>query len=946
MRRFRRLLLVAASGLALGAGAGLPALAQTPAPAAWSHEASDLAPDAAVRFGRLPNGMRYALMHNATPPGQASLRLRIGAGTLMETDDQKGLAHFTEHMVFNGSDDIPENELLRILERLGLAFGADTNATTAPDETVYKLELPRTDDETVDASLRILREMMSDALMATADIDAERGVIVGEDRSRDTPGRRSAVAQLSLLAQGQRLASRLPDGDNTIVQTAPAQSFIDFYRAWYRPERATLVAVGDFDLDVMEAKIRAAFESWRGEGAAGADPDLGQVAERGPETRILVEPGVQSTLQLNWVRPPDLSPDTADQRKQKTLANLGLAVLNRRLGEIARADNPPFLGAGASTGDLFDSVEIGTVSAAFNPGQWARALETMEQEQRRLVQFGVTEAELQREIADTRTALQNAAAAAATRSTPGLAGALAASVNADRVFTSPAANLALFEALTQGLTPAQVDAAVRQAFEGQGPIMLVVSPVPIEGGEAAVTAALEASRQVPVAARAADAALDWPYADFGPAAQPVDRTEVQDLGLTLVRFANGVRLTVKPTDFRDDQILVSVRTGIGDLALPTDRVTEGQLVDNVLVAGGVGRLTLDQMTRVLSGRTYNVSAGMGADAFQFTGATTPADLPLQMQVMAAYLTDPGLRAAPFDQIKSAFPQMMGQILSTPGGAFAVKSAELLAGGDRRAAFPTEAEVAAMDLDALRQIVRQGLAQGPIDIVMVGDVTPEDAVAAVAATFGALPARAPAPAPAPGADQRRFPDPTATPVRLTHNGQPGQALGYVAWPTTDAVGDRTEARRVSLLSDVLQLRLNAVIREQMALAYSPRAGASASNTFPGYGSIAVTAEVTPDDLPRLFETIDQIAADLRDTPIEADELIRAQRPTVEALKRSRNDNAYWLGQLQDAQKTPASLDEIRNHLADLESVTPADIQALALTYLRPDRAWRAEVVPAQ
>lgn len=940
MRPVRRLLLAAVSGLALGAAA-LPAMAQT-APS-WTQATSDIPADANVRFGQLENGMRYAILRNATPAGQASLRLHIAAGSLMENEEQLGLAHFTEHMLFNGTEEVPENELLRTLERLGLSFGADTNAMTAFDQTVYMLELPRTDDETVDTSLHIMRQQASAALMTAEAIDAERGVIVGEQRTRDTPGLRSLIAQLKLLAPGQRLPDRLPIGDLEVIRTAPRERFVDFYTSYYRPERATFVAVGDFDVDAMEAKIRGAFDSWRGVGAAGPDPDLGQVAPRQTETKILLEPGIQSSIQLNWVRNPDLDPDTRAERREETLESLGLAVLNRRLGELARADNPPFLGAGGSTSDLWDSVGVGGVSAAFNPGGWKRALETIEQEQRRLIQFGVSQAELQREITEVRTAMENAVARAATRSTPALANGLVGAVNDDRVFASPATNLELFNAVVDGLTTEQVNAAVRTAFQGQGPVILVITPVEIEGGEAAVTSAFEASRQVAVTARADEAVLEWPYADFGTAATPSNRTEVDDLGATLVTFPNGVRLTVKPTDFRDDQILVRVRTGIGDLAMPSDRVTEAQLVDNVLTAGGLGRLTVDQTNRVLSGRTYSVNASMGTDAFQLNGATKPEDLDLQMQVLAAYMTDPGLRAAPFEQIKSLYPQLISQVRATPGGAFGLDAGALLASGDRRAATPTTEEVAAMQLDTLRTIVRDGLAHGPIDIVMVGDVTVDDAIKSVASTFGALPARGAAATPPAGSDQRRFPAGTAAPVRLTHTGQPNQAMGYVAWPTADAIGDRTLSRQLGILSDVIQLRLNEVIRERMAIAYSPRSGSSSSTTFPGYGSISVQVDVKPEDLPRLFEAVDAIAASLRDTPIEQDELVRAQRPSVEALRRSRNDNAYWLGQLQDAQKDPASLDEIRNHVADLESVTPADIQRLAQTYLKSANAWRAEVV---
>lgn len=192
MRSARLLLLAAASVAVLTAAS--PALAQVQPSDPWAQAASDVPVDASVRFGVLSNGMQYAIMRNATPPGQASFRLRIDAGSLMENEDQLGLAHFTEHMAFNGTTNIPENDLLRILERLGLAFGADTNASTGFDQTIYMLELPRTNDETVDTSLRIMREQVSEALMAADAVDAERNVIEGEERLRNTPGLRSIKA--------------------------------------------------------------------------------------------------------------------------------------------------------------------------------------------------------------------------------------------------------------------------------------------------------------------------------------------------------------------------------------------------------------------------------------------------------------------------------------------------------------------------------------------------------------------------------------------------------------------------------------------------------------------------------------------------------------------------------------------------------------------------------
>jgi zinc protease len=943
MRSARRLLLlVAASTTVLLAAAPALAQAQVQPSDPWAHATSDIPADANVRFGVLPNGMQYAIMRNATPAAQASFRLRIDAGSLMENEDQLGLAHFMEHMAFNGTTNIPENDLLRILERLGLAFGADTNAFTSFDQTAYLLELPRTNDETVDAALRIMREQVSEALMAADAVDDERGVIEGEERMRNTPQMRIAKVQFGLLASGQRLANRLPIGNLDIIRTAPRDRFVEFYNAYYRPNRATFIAVGDFDPEVMEGKVRAAFDGWTPRAADGPDPDLGQIAQRGPETRVLVEPGVQSSVDINWIRPPDLDRDTAAERRENLIQNLGLAVLTRRLGELARADNPPFVSASASSASVFDSLSAGSVSANFNPGGLTRALQTIEQEQRRLVQFGITEAELQREITDNRTRLQNAVTAAATRSTPALANGLLGAVNEGDVFASPATTLELFNAAIEGLTPDQVTAAVRPVFQGQGPVVMVTSPVAIEGGEAAVTAALEASRQVAVTARTDEAALEWPYTDFGTSTQPTARTEIADLGVTRVDFPNGVRLFIKPTEFRDDQILVNIRTGIGELALPTDRITAMTFANAVMAPGGTSKLTVDQLTRVLSGKTYSVNAGIDTDAYTLGGATKPEDLQLEMQVLAAYLVDPGLRAAPFERVRSQFPAQLAQLRATPGGVLGRDLGELISSGDQRDALPTEDELAAMSIDEIRAGVTEGRSRGPIDIVMVGDVTVDAAIATVANTFGALPDRGVQAEPLPGSDVRRFPAPTAEPVQLKHEGPGEQAIGLIGWPTTDAIGDKQEARQLAILSAVVQLRLNEEVREKLGISYGPGSGASSSSVFPDYGYLLMLAETRPESLPVLFTAFESIAASLRDTPISDDELLRARAPAVESLRRSQADNGYWVSQLAEAGRKPGTFDEIRSNVSDLESVTPADIQRLARQYLVPDKAWRQTI----
>ncbi|MFO0509550.1 MAG: M16 family metallopeptidase [Gammaproteobacteria bacterium] len=240
-----------------------PATALAPATAAalrerriWAHEASDLKPDPAVTYGQLPNGLRYALMKNSLPSKTAAVRMRFGVGSIMEADDQQGLAHFLEHMVFNGSQNVPEGEMVKLLERYGLAFGPDTNAYTSFLETVYQLDLPDTRDELVDTALMLMRETGDRLLLAPAAIDRERGIILSEKRSRDSPQFRGLVARLNFFYPEGRIGKRLPIGTQEVIQGAPRERFLDLYKGWYRPDNALLVVVGDLDPAAVEARIR------------------------------------------------------------------------------------------------------------------------------------------------------------------------------------------------------------------------------------------------------------------------------------------------------------------------------------------------------------------------------------------------------------------------------------------------------------------------------------------------------------------------------------------------------------------------------------------------------------------------------------------------------------------------------------------------------------------
>ena len=259
--------LLAATALVTAPALAAPAVA---APNTWPQAASDLPADPAVRFGVLPNGMAYAVMRNATPAHATSIRFRIGSGSLEESDAEQGLAHVLEHMAFKGSKHVAAGDMIKMLQRLGLGFGADTNAQTGWTQTVYEFDLPHSDRESLDTGLMLMREIASELTLDPKALDAERGVVLSEERLRDTPQYRAQKAQLDLFLHGQLAARRFPIGQVDVIEHAPVSLVRKFYEDNYRPDRATLIVVGDFDPAAMEAEIRARFGDWRPAATAGA----------------------------------------------------------------------------------------------------------------------------------------------------------------------------------------------------------------------------------------------------------------------------------------------------------------------------------------------------------------------------------------------------------------------------------------------------------------------------------------------------------------------------------------------------------------------------------------------------------------------------------------------------------------------------------------------------
>lgn len=931
--------LVASAGLALAPAAGLAA-EPLKRDGVWAQTYAGRAADPAVRFGQLPNGLRYAILKNTTPAKQASLRLRIGSGSLSERDDQQGLAHFLEHMAFKGSAHVPGGDMVQILQRKGLSFGADTNAETGWDETVYKLNLPENDDDSLDTGLMLLREIGSELTLSQAAMDPERGVVLSEERTRDTPGYQSAVRQIRFSLEGQLAGRRIPIGKVEVLQHAPVSLIREFYDAEYRPDNATVVAIGDFDVDRMEARIKARFGDWRPKDAHRHPVDLGQVERRGVQADVFSGQGAPETLVVSWASPADETADTAARERRDTVRLLAEAVLNRRLGVLAQSADAPFIAAGASRQTLFRSADLTEIQVQPKAGAWKEALAAVLTEQRRLTQFGVQQSELDREIAQLRTVLINAAAGASTRPTTRLIDSFISVENENDVFTSPAQDLAEFDADVRGLTVNDVKAAADTLFTGSGPLIFVSSQTPVAGGAEAVKSAVAEIEARPVTAGAVEAVKAWPYANFGPPGQVVSRHALADLGVTDVRFANGVRLLIKPTAFAKDEIKVGVRVGAGRIGAPKDLARALWAVGRaapVVVLGGTRALTYEEIQQILASKVASVQFAIEDDAYLLAGKTRPQDLDTQLQLLTAYTTSPGLRPQAFERIKRAFAAQLPQLRATALGVLALESAPVLHGGDPRfQVLPSDAALAASGPDDLTALIGDALKNGPVEVSVVGDVTPDQAIEAVSRTYGALPPRREG-RPAPFAVT--FPAGAREPQVFTHTGRADQAAAFEAWSTDDLYDAPQEARAVGVLAEVLKNRLTDRLRVAQGATYSPMAESDNSNVFRGFGFVEAAVETPVDKVPGFFAEMDKIATELRSTPPTADEMARAKKPRIEQRLKLQQTNDYWVAALGQLDGDPRAESTIRDLVSGVEKVTAADVLAAAQKYLRDDRAVR-------
>ena len=901
---------------------------QVQQPGKWVQDYTGRKADPAVTFGTLPNGMRYAIMRNTTPSDGVAMRLRFGSGSLQESDEQQGLAHFLEHMAFRGSKNLADGDVVKMLERLGLRFGPDTNAFTAQDQTVYMFNFPKADAASLDTGLTLFREIGERLLLDPKLIEAEKGVIISEERVRDVPQYRMAKANLGNALAGTRAVKRWPIGTIETIKAATPERLRAYYEANYRPDNATLIVVGNIDPAKIEAEIKSRFADWKPASKA-QDVARGTPEPAARATEFVAE-GAPDVLTLSWVRPVDRRADTVARDREQIIGFTALTVLNSRIADRAAKPESPFIGGQAVVlADLMDSAAITQIGIAAAPDKWAAALDAIIEEQCQALTQPVGTEELERAKAQVLSLTRTATAGAATRTHQNLAGRLVDAVNRDELFTSPQQDQELIEAVLAELQPDAVSQAMRQAFAGKGPVLFrSAQKDPV--GMPALQSQLETSYAKTLAARTAEVKVTWPYAEFGAPGKVATRRVDRQLGVTTVTFANGSRLHVKPTAFEKDRVYINVSLGNGR-AGAAPQLVRALWAAELMPLGGTGKLPLTDIQRwaQTGGKLVGAQLQTGNRAFTFPATTRPADLADQMQLLAAYARDPGFRPELGNQLAAIGPMVAGQVEANAGAVFEREVSRLFGDGTTRySELPTSDDIKATKLDDLAALLRPELATAA-NVTMVGDIDVPKAIAVMQSTFGAGPKLA---------ERTRasvaltMPQGRDEPYVVTHGGRADQAFYGAFWPLPDYRSDPRQSYVADVVAGILGARMIDTVREKLGMTYSPRASANTSIQLPGQGYLRVSLETPPSNFDAFRDLLASQLADLAAKPVSADELERARKPLVENSTKERESNAWWISSLAAANHEPLTRTWMLEEVAALGRVTAADVQAFAAKFL--------------
>jgi zinc protease len=882
--------------------------------------------DPGVRVGELENGLRYYVRENREPRARAELRLVVNAGSILEEEDQRGLAHLVEHMAFNGTEHFEKQALVDYLERIGMRFGPDVNAYTSFDETVYLLTVPTDSAGLLETGLQILEDWSRGVSFDSVEVEKERGVVIEEWRLGQGAGARMQEKQFPVLLRGSRYAERMPIGTRESLESFEVEAARRFYREWYRPELMAVVAVGDFEGARMEELIRAQFADLPS--TPGAPERRAYEVPDHRETLVAIATDREApytSVGVLYKQDPQAFSTAGDYRRE-IVERLYNGMLNNRLSELAQEADPPFAGAYSGQGRLLRPKDGYQLSAQVQADGIERGLDALLTEARRVDLHGFAASELERQKTNLLRGMEQAYVERGKAQSAGFASEYVGHFLTDEPIPGIEEEYRLYQALLPGISLEEVNRLGREWITDYNRVIMVNAPeregvsVPDETALLAVFAAAE-GRQL---AAYDDAVSDQPLLEVPEAGRVVDERAVDAVGVTEWRLSNGVRVLLKPTDFKDDEILVTAYSPGGTSLASDDQYIAATTAVAAVGAGGLGDLDPVELRKRLTGKVVQVGPFINTLEEGMQGSGSTRDLETLLQLVHLYFTDPREDPEAFQSLLARARADLEQRSSIPEQAFADTVRVVMSGHHPRAQPFTTATLERMNLDASLEFYRERFADASdFTFVFVGSFDPQQLRPLIETYVASLPSTGRVEA---GRDVG-IEVPRGLVQREVRRGiEPKSQTQLVfAGPISYTI-DELHAMRS--MTQLLETRLRDELREEQSGTYGVSVrGSSVRLPRPEY-RIDLSFGSAPERGDELLRLVMAHIDSLHRVPPSAEEVATVRELQRRVRETDVRQNGYWLNAVSSYDRNGWPLEEISTASARTDALTAETIQNAA------------------
>ena len=903
--------------------------------------------DSAVRTGTLPNGLRYYVRKNTRPANRVLLRLAVKTGSLDEADDQLGLAHVLEHMAFNGSEHFKPGELVSYFESTGSRLGPHVNAYTSFEETVYMLDLPSDKPEIVEKGMVAFSDFAGGLWLDPKEVDKERGVVVEEWRGGLGAGSRIRDKQIPVLFYKSRYADRLPIGKPEILKSFPVARLKAFYDTFYRPDRMAVVAVGDMDPEKLDAMVKTTFAPLKVRGAAPPERNVEVPLHKDTLISIVTDNEItQSSVSLVRKRPRGGSSTVGDYRRS-LVQRFFEQMLNDRFDELSRRPDAKFLGAGIFGDGLSKTVETVSLAANVQSGKIAEGLAAAAIEAKRAREFGFGPGELDR----ARKWMAAFYERAYNERDKTESGSFAQEYVSHFLEGEPSPGIEyefkLVQQLLPGITAAEVTALAKTLLADESRVILATSPqkadipVPSEDELKKALAAAEATAVTPWTDRTVTRELVERKPD--PAAI-VSTRKVDEIGLTVVKLANGVEAWLKPTDFKNDQVVFALQAKGGtSLASPEDFIEASLASTYVTLSGAAGLKALD-VQNLLAGKLAGASPFVSLSTHGFNGSAAPAFLETALQLLYARFTQPGDDPEAFDLMKRQLTSLLANRLDSPNAVFGDKVEEINSSGHYTSKPLTVQRVNALDRAKMLSFYKSRFSNAAdFTFFMVGAFKTEEALPLIARYIGGLPST--------GTLSSSFKDvgikfPAANSEAKVEKGREPKAETVISFYADPPGDDPMEQERALAAADVLEIALRDILREELGQTYTVSTGLSQNLPQRGGGYMQVNFGASPENIEKMTARVMQEVARMQKEGPSEDLVNRAKETAKRNYETQLRTNNYWLGRFQAVNMWKQDPLIIGKRVERINALTPASVQEALKKYFPPDRRTVVTLLPGK